>query len=114
MTEATIRNRTLIVPSTICNGPVMFSSRVRLVALVSRPPLGDDRVIIGVPDRPRTGGWPARGSGVRATAHPIPDDNGRRPNLLTGNLRPGSSAVSPAAYRPWVRAAGHLSLVLVT
>jgi hypothetical protein len=34
MTEATIRNRTLIVPSTTCNGPVMFSSRVRLAALV--------------------------------------------------------------------------------
>src|SRR4051812_41550712 len=55
MTEDTIRNRTLIVPSTICNGPVMFFlPRTPGGVVRSRLPLGDARVIIGAPGALRT------------------------------------------------------------
>src|SRR4051812_14168376 len=102
MTEETIRNRTLIVPSTICNGPVMFFlPRTPGGVGRSRPPLGDARVIIGAPGVPRTGGEPARGShagdsartlrtiavAVRAYSPVTPTSGDTPPVLSSGRYR---------------------------
>src|SRR4051812_27392401 len=80
MTEATIRNRTLIVPSTICNGPVMF--------FLPRGPDGAGRLPSAVWRRGSRGARavvaPA-GPGARIALRTASHDSWRAARLLAGN-----------------------------
>src|SRR4051812_19122634 len=80
MTEATIRNRTLIVPSTICNGPVMF--------FLPRGPDGAGRLPSAVWRRGTRGARavvaPA-GPGARIDVRTASHDSWRAARLLVGN-----------------------------
>src|SRR4051795_13333327 len=70
MTDATIRKRTLIVPRTICNGPVMlFLPRTPGGVGSSHPPHGEG-LIVAARRRPHRPG-PVRGSHAGAGARTV-------------------------------------------